>query len=305
MPRELTGLRLHQLEGFFHVARHGGYARAVAALPYPITEPALHQQVRKLERTLGARLLERAGRRGMIPTPAGRRLLAFVTPFFERVDSVLHSIAAGSGLLAVGAEALYAETLCPEAVAALHARWPDARFQMREMEKPAMVDALLRGEIDVAVSSLGETPPTGLRACETGVLGLVLAVPAGHPLARRRGPPEPVHLAPHRFVVYEAGTEGRDFTERALAAADLTLVPAAEASSAGALRALVRAGVGPAFIPVLGGTRPRRRTCRDGTIELDLTEQVAGVVDLPRFGWTRRAGEPGELLAAFCAEIGA
>ena len=36
-------LGLHRLEGFFWVARTGGYARAARAFPYPITQPAVRR----------------------------------------------------------------------------------------------------------------------------------------------------------------------------------------------------------------------------------------------------------------------
>ena len=52
---------LHRLEGFWLVATHGGYARAARAAAYPITQPALHQQVKKLEAEVGITLLERVG----------------------------------------------------------------------------------------------------------------------------------------------------------------------------------------------------------------------------------------------------
>ena len=47
---------LDRLTGFYWVARTEGYARAVRSFPYPITEPGIHQQVRRLETELGVRL---------------------------------------------------------------------------------------------------------------------------------------------------------------------------------------------------------------------------------------------------------
>ena len=55
-------IQLHRLEGFYWVARSGGYARAARAFPYPITQPAIHQQGKKLETGLGVALRERVGR---------------------------------------------------------------------------------------------------------------------------------------------------------------------------------------------------------------------------------------------------
>jgi DNA-binding transcriptional LysR family regulator len=67
-------IQLHRLEGFYRVALHNGYAAAARGFPYPITQPAVYQQVRKLEEELGTRLFERAGRDRVEPTAAGRRL---------------------------------------------------------------------------------------------------------------------------------------------------------------------------------------------------------------------------------------
>ena len=66
-------IQLHRLEGFYWVARTGGYARAARAFPYPITQPAVHQQVKKLEAELGVTLFERVAKDKMKPTPAGVR----------------------------------------------------------------------------------------------------------------------------------------------------------------------------------------------------------------------------------------
>ena len=47
---------LHRLAGFHLVATSGGYAKAARAADYPITQPALHQQVKKLEAEVGVEL---------------------------------------------------------------------------------------------------------------------------------------------------------------------------------------------------------------------------------------------------------
>ncbi|MCA9321778.1 MAG: LysR family transcriptional regulator, partial [Planctomycetes bacterium] len=46
-------VQIHRFEGFYWVALTGGYARAARAFPYPITQPAVHQQVKRLEAELG------------------------------------------------------------------------------------------------------------------------------------------------------------------------------------------------------------------------------------------------------------
>ena len=67
-------VQLHRLEGFYWVGRTGGYAKAARAFPYPITQPAVHQQVKKLEAELGVSLFERVDKESIQTTAAGRRL---------------------------------------------------------------------------------------------------------------------------------------------------------------------------------------------------------------------------------------
>jgi len=295
-------VRLHQLEGFYYVGRHEGFTRAAEAMPYPITEPALHQQVRKLERALsGVKLLVRGPGRRMVLTPEGRALHRFVTPYFEQLPAVLRGITGGeAGELVLGTEPLYVEALAADVLARLRRRRPGAHLRLVEADVAQLAVLVARGDVDAALASVAEPPP-GIAFEELGVLGLQLLVPAKHPLARRRPPLEPRHLEGHRFVVYEAGTEGRAFTDRLLGQAGVALTPAAEASSAASMRSLVRAGLGPAFVPALGDA-PRRKKQKDGTVAFDLTELVSRLASLPRFGLLLRDDQrPSGLLAELVA----
>jgi DNA-binding transcriptional LysR family regulator len=81
-------VQIHRLEGFYWVARTGGFARAARAFPYPITQPAVHQQVKKLEAELGLGLFERVSKDRMQLTAAGDRVFRYIAPFFEQLPAV-------------------------------------------------------------------------------------------------------------------------------------------------------------------------------------------------------------------------
>src|SRR5512147_389487 len=101
-------MNLQRLEGFYWVARTGGYARAARAFPYPITAPGIHQQVRRLEGELGLRLFERAGKDRLVRTPAAEKLYELVAPFLERLPAAVGQITRGElrGRIRVRAPAL-------------------------------------------------------------------------------------------------------------------------------------------------------------------------------------------------------
>src|SRR3954463_12190254 len=88
-------VQLSRLEGFYWVARTEGYARAARAFPYPITQPGVHQQVKRLESELGFSLFERVGKDRGVLTPQGRALYAYVAPFLEGISGVVQSLQQG------------------------------------------------------------------------------------------------------------------------------------------------------------------------------------------------------------------
>lgn len=298
----MQALRLHQVEGFFHVAKHEGYARAVAALPYPITEPALHQQVRKLEKALGGlRLLERGPGRRMLMTPAGRELYSFAAPYFMTLPRIVGGILGGRATLVVASDPLFIDTLCAPAIARLRTEESDLTVHL-DAEGGDLLGRVRSGACDLAVSAFeGEESPDLLRR-PLGVLGLQLVVPAGHDLAKRRPPLRPEHLRGTGLAVYTAGTPGRRLTDAGLAAAGIEVEVACEASNAAALLALAAAGVAPAFVPMLCGMRPppKKRKLPAGGVAFDVTELFQEVAGLPRFGLTYRAKtSPGAALENF------
>lgn len=303
----LAAVRLHQVEGFFHVTKHEGFRRAVQAMPYPLTEPALHQQVRKLEKALGVRLLERGAGRRMVPTPKGRELYRFIAPYFEELPGVLRRLLdTQGGSLVLATEPFYVDTLCAAALAEVQTSSPRVHLELQELDLGPMCEAIRRGRADLGIASVVGPLPEGLVFEPLGGLGLELLVPAKHPLASKRPPLGAAQLDGLRCVLYGRGSPGRRYSEQAIGQAGFAVEAAVEASSANTMRALVRAGVAPAFVPVLIGERkrPRRSKLKDGTVSFDLTGLLEETVGLPPFGFVRRARQrESGLMEAFAAAV--
>lgn len=252
-------MQLHRLEGFYWVARTGGYARAARAFPYPLTQPAVFQQVRKLENDLGVRLFERGDKAQVRLTTAGRHLYTFAAPFFEALPAVVRAIRGGAGVgeLRIVAEALVLHQLLPDWVRRLQQRLPDLRIDVREL--PALDPMPVRlGDADLAVAYFPNALPPGLEGRRVATLHAHLVMPASHPLAQRRNV-SLADLADETFVTYNEGTVHHAMQMKALAVRRLTPRRVIAASSAEAILGLVAAGVGFSLVPSVAPSDVRRR----------------------------------------------
>ena len=101
-------MRYAQLKAFHHVAIHRGFSRAAEALG--LTQPAISDQVRKLELEYDLKLFERQ-RRQVALTEAGETLLEITHRLFESElrarEFLTESLAAGSGTLRVIADSAH------------------------------------------------------------------------------------------------------------------------------------------------------------------------------------------------------
>lgn len=249
---------LARLEGFYWVARTGGYARAARAFPYPITQPAVHQQVKKLEGELGTALFERVGKERLLLTPAGERLFRFVRPFFDQLPALVRSIQGGEpeGELKVGAAGLPLRTLLPAWVQRIQRGRPSLRVHLEEVGAQSGVPALHRGDLDLLIDYLPEVPES-LAGLEVARLRPFLVLPKKHPLAGRKRLSLSA-LADETFISYSPGSL-RELQMRALRAHAIEPPNTLTASSADVILAFVRAGLGFSLLAWLEEGFPRSR----------------------------------------------
>jgi DNA-binding transcriptional LysR family regulator len=252
----MNALSLARLEGFYWVARTEGYARAARAFPYPITQPGVHQQVRRLEEEIGVELFERVGKDRVALTVEGRGLYAFVAPFYERLPGLVAELRAGEvgGKLRLHASGLAIRQLLPPWLRRLQARRPDIEVDLAEVQTPS-VEALRRGEADLLVDHLPEVPPD-IDARPVATAHAFLVLPANHRLASR-GTFGFTELAGESFIGYRADAHLRAMQLAALAEHAPGVKPTHAADSAEAILAFVAAGIGISLVPSLLPSGPR------------------------------------------------
>jgi LysR family transcriptional regulator, hydrogen peroxide-inducible genes activator len=179
-------MELHQLRYFVAVAQTGNFSRAAERCH--VSQPSLSQQIQKLERRVGQRLLNRLARRAVL-TDAGRLLLDRATAILAAVDDTQRRLADGDGLphgrLALGVIPTIAPYLLPPALKSFTRHCPNVELAITEDVTRNLISAVVEGELDLAILAL---PIAEERLQTEPVLteALRVAVPRGHPLTRRR-----------------------------------------------------------------------------------------------------------------------
>ena len=177
------GIDLRQLRYFVAVAEELHFGRAAARLG--MAQPPLTQQIQKLERALGYRVLDRRARKTTL-TEAGMVLLSEARRILTEVDQAIdHTRRAGrgeTGQLTVGTPPSVMLTRLPAIIRKYRERFPGVRFVLREASTSAIAAGLLAGNLDVGF--LREVSTCGTLPLETILRESVVAIlPEAHPLA--------------------------------------------------------------------------------------------------------------------------
>ncbi|MFJ6793443.1 transcriptional regulator CynR [Streptomyces sp. NPDC091268] len=227
---------LRHLRYLLAVAEHGGFTRAAEELR--VSQPTLSQQIKQLERMVGAQLLDRTGRTVRL-TDAGetyahhaRRALRDLAAA-ER--AVLDVADLSRGHLRLAITPTFTAYLVGPLTAELHSRHPGITLEVRELTQDRIEAALLADQLDLGIAFDGvHLPGIEASALFTETLGLVAA--AGGP-ARA--------LSVHDLTIHHLALLTGDFATRGhiddfLAAHRVRPRIAVEANSVQALTEIVR-----------------------------------------------------------------
>ncbi|SHK16012.1 transcriptional regulator CynR [Rhodothermus profundi] len=179
-------IELRSLRYLLAVAEEGHFTRAAARCF--VSQPALSQQIRKLEEALGEVLIDRSvtpvrlTAAGEVVAAHARRVLAELEAMQVALDE-LQGLQRGS--LMVGAVQTVQAYLIPYAVATFTRMYPGIRLQVLELPADEVEAGVLEGRFHLGLSFV----PPGSDGLETVPLfeeELVLVVPSDHALAAQR-----------------------------------------------------------------------------------------------------------------------
>lgn len=237
-------MRYVQLRAFHHVAISGGFSRAAAELF--LTQPAISDQVRKLEAEYDILLFSRE-RRQVTLTPAGEKLLAITRRLFDAESQALEFLAESralrAGTLRIVADAAH------HIVDILHAfrqRYPGVTVSIRAGNTESVVKNLMSYEADIGV--LGDPNPSrDFEVVRLNATPITAFVGRDSPLAG--SPPLSLaELARLPLVGRETGSKTRRRLEESAAKAGVALAYVIEAEGREAVREIVASGLGVGFV---------------------------------------------------------
>ncbi len=276
-----------QLRCFAAVAEELHFGRAAARLN--MTQPPLSRQIQVLERVLDVQLLERTSRTVRL-TAAGRSFLPEAQRILRLAETATHvtrQVAAGrSGVLKFGFTAASAYDFLPRLVTAFRRALPDVTLALREMVSKDQIEELLAGRIDAALVRPPVTHPD-LIAVRALAEPLVVALPAGNPLALRDGL-TPADLGREPLIGY-APNEARYFHDLVLgllAEAEIRPPMVQQLTQIHSILALVRASLGIALVPAAA-----ERLRFEGVVFRPLALPAPRPVEL-LLAWRRDADDP-------------
>ena len=242
-------LDLRHLRVLVAVVDHGGFTSAAEALH--IAQPAVSQQVKALESSLGMELIDRATKR---PTAAGEILITHARSAMRELETAALEVSELDGLkrgtVRIGAIHWLEPLDLPALLGAFTEKYPGITIELREQNASDMFTLLESGDMDLVFSNIspvhGIIPGLSQRVLFTEDLVVVAALddPLG---ARSRC--TLADLGDRRLIAFRRGSAFFDTVDLSLRAHGVTPHFVMETSDLAMVRSLASRGLGVGLLP--------------------------------------------------------
>jgi DNA-binding transcriptional LysR family regulator len=178
-------MELRQIRYFLAVAEELHFTRAAARLH--VAQPALSQQIRQLEKEIGARLFERTNRRVAL-TPAGEAFRSRAALALSQANRAL--IEAGqigrgeAGIISIGFVSSAVCGILPDVLKTFRQAVPLAEIELRELEPSEQLEGIRQRHLDIGLMH-ATLPEAEFSSLVVSSDRLIAAIPEAHPAAAR------------------------------------------------------------------------------------------------------------------------
>jgi DNA-binding transcriptional LysR family regulator len=243
-------LSLQQIRCFCAAVELGSFRAAADALG--VSQPAVAEQIRKLERVLAADLFVRAAR-GVIPTDAGQAFAEHATRSLQTLEDAAASVgeltSMRSGSVALGAFSAPSAWRLEALVDAFLRRHPEMTVRLVGRNSSVIADRVRRGELEAGIVLLPiDDEKLSVRPIVRDEVLYVTAAPE-----RAQHPATIEQLAAAPLIFYDAESADSDPIRRQLAeraqAQGVRLRPRVEVELMDLALSLVARGIGDTYLP--------------------------------------------------------
>jgi DNA-binding transcriptional LysR family regulator len=243
-------MELRQLRYLVALADEQSFTRA--AEREHIAQPALSQQIQKLEQELGIPLVERTTRRVQI-TDAGNLLVARARRVLTELESARQELDRVRGIqtghVVVGAMNTMGPVDITLVLGRFHQLHPHVELVVRESNSDELAEMLRVDALDLAFLSVTERVEShGLALHQILMEELIVVLPNDHPLAGQEEI-RMVELSREDFISYREGARLRELLDGAAADAGFEPRIILESNESRRIRRLVARGLGIAILP--------------------------------------------------------
>ena len=149
-------MTIQQLRYIVAISRFRNFARAAESCN--ISQPTLSAMLMKLEEELDIKLFERTNK-SVTPTAVGEKIIRQAEKTLMEADRIAEIVAEDKGSigdrLALSVGPTIAPYLLPKFIRHYRESYPQVELSIQEMKASSMIEALLRGEIDVGIAISG------------------------------------------------------------------------------------------------------------------------------------------------------
>ena len=238
------------------MARARNFSRA--AEQCHVSQPSLSQQILKLEDELGQRLFDRMKREAKL-TSHGVGFLPHAVRILEEADAAKREATEAQhllrGTLTFGVLPTIAPYLLPEALAEFTGKYPGLEILVQEDTTEQLLKLAHRHEIDFALASQ-PIQDERFEVRELFAEELLLALPPGHPLTRKRAV-RVTDLEGQRLIVMKEGHCLGDQVLNFCGRRDVRPGISFKSAQLETIQALVSAGLGISLVPAMASQTKR------------------------------------------------
>jgi DNA-binding transcriptional LysR family regulator len=205
---DMSHVELRLFRYFVTLCDERNFARAAEQLR--ITPPTLTHQIQKLEKELNIRLLNRKTKVKVELTEAGARFLESARDVLQRAgeaEIIARKAARGEiGRLEVGYLMATAYSgFLQRIVGGFRKTHAAIDITLHQVTTVDLLRGIVSNEMDAGFARLPRQYPAGIAGFPVFRAPVILAIPSGNPLARKRGPIDPKLLKDEAFISTSVG----------------------------------------------------------------------------------------------------